>query len=100
MCGAPWSHLIGQVTGIRKARQMAQQQARRTCGTWYGTAEEKAQRSARVPPGTFDLSLLERLKATVGWCTICELDTADYLRATAPFLSKATIPEVGDQHGT
>ena len=79
VCGAPWSHHIEKLTESRKARSKDLQQARRICKTCYRTAKKKAQRAARVLPGAFEVSRLERLKSTIGRCTICELDTAVYI---------------------
>ena len=79
VCSGPWSHHIEKLTESRKARPKDQQQARRICKTCYKTAKLKAQRAARVLPGAFTVSRLERLKSTVGRCTICELDTAVYI---------------------
>ena len=79
VCSDPWSHHIEKLTESRKARPKDQQQARRICKTCYKTAKLKAQRAARVLPGAFTVSRLERLKSTIGRCTICELDTAVYI---------------------
>ena len=79
VCSALWSHHIEKLTESRKARSKDQQQARRICKTCYRTAKKKAQRAARVLPGAFEVSRLERLKSTIGRCTICELDTAVYI---------------------
>jgi len=79
VCGGPWSHHIEKLTESRKARPKDQQQARRICKTCYKTAKLKAQKAARVLPGAFTVSRLERLKSTISRCTICELDTAVYI---------------------
>jgi len=56
-----------------------QQQARRICKTCYKTEKKRAQRAALVLPGTVEVSHLEPLKAFIGRCSVCELDSAVYI---------------------
>ena len=79
VCGSTWSHYVEKLTEERRARPKDQQQARRICKTCYKTAKKKAQRSAVVLPGTVEVSRLEPLKASIGHCSICELDAAIYI---------------------
>jgi len=79
VCGSTWSHYVEKLTEERRARPKDQQQARRICKTCYKAAKKKAQKSAVVLPGTVEVSRLEPLKASIGHCSICELDAAIYI---------------------
>jgi len=79
VCGTTWSHYVEKLTEERKGRPKHQQQARRICKTCYKTEKKRAQRAAVVLPGTVEVSHLEPLKAFIGPCSVCELDTAAYI---------------------
>ncbi len=82
VCGDPWTHYVEKLTEERRKRPKNQQQPHQVCKRCYATAKRKAQASAVILPGTYDLARLERLKSTVGRCTICELDSAVYIDRT------------------
>jgi len=74
VCGSPWSFYQEKLTEER--RQRKDQDARTVCKRCYDTARRYAQDHATILPGTFDLSRMEPLKANIGRCTVCKLDTA------------------------
>jgi len=77
VCGGAWSLYVEKLTEERRGRE--DKTARRICKTCYQGAKKRAQRHATILPGTLDVTRMERLKATVGRCTICELDKAAYI---------------------
>jgi len=79
VCGGSWTHYIEKLTEERKRRPKDQLKAHQVCKRCYTAAKRKAQESAVILPGTYDLSRLERLKSSIGHCTICELDSAVYI---------------------
>ncbi len=77
VCGSTWSFYVEKLTEERRDRE--DKTARRICKNCYQGAKKRAQRHATILPGTFDVTRMERLKASVGRCTICELDKAAYI---------------------
>ncbi len=77
VCGGTWSFYVEKLTEERRGRE--DKTARRICKTCFQSAKKRAQRHATILPGTFDVTRMERLKATLGRCTICELDKAAYI---------------------
>jgi len=85
VCGSSWVHYAEKLTEERKKRPDTT--AFRICRTCYMGARKRAQKSTFILPGTFDVSRAEPLKASVGRCTLCNLDRAAYLdRATGTAL--------------
>jgi len=79
VCGSSWTYYIEMLTEERKRRPKDQMKAYQVCKRCYTAAKRKVQESAMILPGTYDLAGLERLKASVGRCTICDLDSAVYI---------------------
>jgi len=80
VCGRAWSDYV-------ERKKPGGDPPRRICRTCYLGARKRAQKSTFILPGTFDVSRAEPLKASVGRCTICNLDRAAYLdRATGTSL--------------
>ncbi len=77
VCGSTWSLYVEKLTEERRGRK--DKTARRICKRCYQGAKTRAQRYATILPGTFDVARMERLKVSVGRCTICDLDLAAYL---------------------
>jgi len=77
VCGRFWVHYAEKLTDERKKR--SDTTALRICRTCYMGARKRAQKSTFILPGTFDVTRAEPLKASVGRCTICNLDRAAYL---------------------
>ncbi|HNW80535.1 MAG TPA: hypothetical protein PLM60_04560 [Methanoregulaceae archaeon] len=95
VCGSSWTHYIEKLTEERKKRPKDQLKAYQVCKRCYAAAKRKAQESAVILPGTYDLSRLERLKSSVGRCTICELDSAVYIdRSTGTKLCEVCYQRV------
>jgi len=74
VCGSPWSFYLEKLT--ENQRQRKDQDARTVCKVCYNTARRYAQDHATILPGTFDILRMEPLKANVGRCMVCKLDTA------------------------
>ena len=70
-------HYAEKLTDERKKR--SDTTALRICRTCYMGARKRAQKTATILPGTFDVSRAERVTASIGRCTICNLDRAAYL---------------------
>lgn len=80
VCGRAWSDYA-------ERKKPGGDPPRRICRTCYLGMKRRAQKSARILPGTFDVSRAERVTASIGRCTICNLDRAAYLdRATGTSL--------------
>jgi len=74
VCSYSWSFYLEKLTEERRHR--TDQDARTVCKRCYDTAKRHAQDHANILPGTFDISRMEPLKANVGRCMVCKLDTA------------------------
>ncbi len=97
VCGSSWTHYIEKLTEERKRRPKDQLKAYQVCKRCFAAAKRKAQESAVILPGTYDLSRLERLKSSIGHCTICELDSAVYIdRSTGTRLCEVCFQRLSE----
>ncbi len=95
LCGSTWTHYVEKLTEERKRRPKDQWKTYQICKRCYAAAKRKAQESAVILPGTYDLARLERLKSTVGRCTICDLDSAVFIdRSTGTKLCEVCYQRV------
>lgn len=72
ICGKSW-------TDYAERKKPGGPPPRHLCRTCYLGIKRRAQKTATILPGTFDVSRAERVTASIGRCTICNLDRAAYL---------------------
>jgi len=72
ICGKSW-------TDYAERKKPGGTPPRHLCRTCYLGIKRRAQKTATILPGTFDVSRAERVMASIGRCTICNLDRAAYL---------------------
>ncbi len=98
VCGGTWSLYVEKLTEERRHRK--DQTARRICKTCYQDAKQRAQQSAVILPCALDVTRMERLKVSVGRCSICDLDKAAYIdRSTGTSLCESCYQRVARDQG-
>ena len=98
VCGGTWSLYVEKLTEERRGRE--DKTARRICKTCFQSAKKRAQQSAIILPGALDVTRMERLKASVGRCSVCDLDKAAYIdRSTGTSLCESCYQRVARDQG-
>lgn len=78
-CGRKGAWYVEKLTAERKARPKDQQEARRICKVCYLAAAGKQRAGTQPLPGTIPLASMQRIRSSVGRCSVCDLAPAVYL---------------------
>ncbi|OPY42743.1 MAG: hypothetical protein A4E40_00314 [Methanoregulaceae archaeon PtaU1.Bin059] len=79
VCGRRDSRYVEKMTPERKKRPPEQQDARRICLRCYREAVERARASAPPLPGVIDYSRMEPVTSSIGRCSVCGLEKAEWV---------------------
>ncbi|HOT03976.1 MAG TPA: hypothetical protein PK069_07345 [Methanolinea sp.] len=79
VCGKKESRYVEKLTPERRKRPLKEQDARRLCRACFQQAVERARASAPPLPGVIDYARMEQLTCSIGRCSVCGLEKAEWV---------------------